>query len=82
LRLSYQPRRKLFTLIFATWIAEKTIHRAYAGARDLLRQGDNRPLVDKTPAVFRFVTERTDDEGRRPLSWPNPTDLWNEEPPG
>jgi hypothetical protein len=29
-----------------------------------------------------FVTEHTDDEGRRLLSWSQLTDLWNEEHPG
>ena len=81
LTLSYHLRRGQFTLTYAQWISEKTLRRAYAGARDHLRQGDNRPLAHKTLAVFRFVTEHVDDEGNR-QSWAQLTDLWNKQHPG
>jgi hypothetical protein len=37
-------------------------------------------MKERTLAVMRFITEHTDDEGNRP-SWPQLSDLWNEEHP-
>jgi hypothetical protein len=39
-------------------------------------------MKERTLAVMRFVTEHTDDEGKRLLSWSQLTDLWNQEHPG
>jgi len=39
-------------------------------------------MKERTLAVMRFVTEHTNDEGRRLLSWSQLTDLWNKENPG
>jgi hypothetical protein len=82
LELSYTRGRGIFTLNFAPWISEKTIRKAYRRCQKVVQGGDNRRMKDKTLAVVRFVTEHTDDEGRRFLSWSQLTDLWNEEHPG
>ena len=39
-------------------------------------------MKERTLAVVRFVTEHTDGEGKRQLSWSQLTDLWNEDHPG
>jgi hypothetical protein len=78
LELSYNRYRRVFTLNFAPWISEKTIRKAYRNCQKVVQGGDNRRMKDRTLAVVRFVTEHTDDEGRRPLSWSQLTDLWNQ----
>jgi hypothetical protein len=82
LRLSYHRRRQVFTLSFAPWISEKTVRKAYRKGQKVVQGGDNRRMKERTLAVVRFVTEHTDDEGRRVLSWSQLTDLWNEQHPG
>jgi hypothetical protein len=78
LELSYHRRRRIFTLNFAPWISEKTFRKAYRKCQKVVQGGDNRRMKDRTLAVVRFVTEHTDDEGRRLLSWSQLTDLWNQ----
>ncbi len=82
LQFSYHRRRQVFTLNFAPWISEKTVRKAYRKGQKVVQGGDNRRMKERTLAVMRFVTEHTDDEGRRLLSWSQLTDLWNEEHPG
>jgi len=82
LRFSYHRHRQVFTLSFAPWISEKTVRKACRKGQQLVQGGDNRRMKDRTLAVMRFVTEHTDDEDRRLLSWSQLTDLWNEEHPG
>ena len=82
LRFSYHRRRQVFTLSFAPWISEKTVRKAYRKGQKVVQGGDNRRMKERTLAVVRFVTEHTDDEGRRLLSWSQLTDLWNEQHPG
>jgi hypothetical protein len=62
-------------LSFAPWISEKSVRKAYRKGREVVQGGDNRPMKERTLAVMRFVTEHTDDEGNRPLSWSRLTDL-------
>jgi hypothetical protein len=81
LELSYNSRRRVFTLNFAPWISEKTIRKAYRRCQIVVQGGDNRRMKERTLAVMRFVTEHTNDEGNRP-SWSQLTDLWNEQHPG
>ena len=66
---------------FAPWISEKTFRKAYRKCQKVVQGGDNRRMQERTLAVMRFVTERTDDEGNRP-SWSQLTDLWNKEHTG
>jgi hypothetical protein len=80
LELSYTRGRGIFTLKFAPWISEKTFRKAYRKCQKVVQGGDNRRMQERTLAVMRFVTEHTDDEGRRP-PWSQLTDLWNEEHP-
>jgi hypothetical protein len=68
LQFSFHRSRRVFTLSFAPWISEKTIRRAYRKAQEVVQGGDNRRMKERTLAVVRFVTEHTDDEGRRLLS--------------
>jgi hypothetical protein len=82
LELSYNSLRRVFTLNFAPWISEKTFRKAYRKCQTVVQGGDNRRMKEKTLAVMRFVTEHTDDQGRRLLSWSRLTDLWNKENPG
>src|SRR5215216_5395023 len=82
LELSYNRNRRVFTLNFAPWISEKTFRRAYRKCHKAVQGGDNRRMKERTLAVMRFVTEHTDDEGRRLRSWSQLTDLWNEQHPG
>ena len=82
LRFSYHRHRQVFTLSFAPWISEKTVRKAYRKGQQLVQGGDNRRMKDRAVAVMRFVTEHTDDEGKRLLSWSQLTDLWNEQHPG
>jgi len=82
LQLSYHRRRRVFTLNFAPWISEKTFRKAYRKCQKVVQGGDNRRMKERTLAVMRFVTEHTDDEGKRLLSWSQLTDLWNKENPG
>src|SRR5215211_1601914 len=82
LELSYNRHRRVFTLNFAPWISEKTLRKAYRKCQKVVQGGDNRRMKERTLAVMRFVTEHTDDEGRRLLSWSQLTDLWNEQHPG
>jgi hypothetical protein len=82
LRFSYHRSRQVFTLSFAPWISEKTIRKAYRRGQKVVQGGDNRRMKERTLAVMRFVTEHTDEEGRRLLSWAQLTDLWNEQHPG
>ena len=82
LQLSYHRRRRVFTLNFAPWISEKTFRKAYRKCQKVVQGGDNRRMKERTLAVMRFVTEHTDDEGKRLLSWSQLTDLWNKEHPG
>jgi hypothetical protein len=81
LKLSYTRGRGIFTLNFAPWISEKTFRKAYRKCQKVVQGGDNRRMGEKTLAVMRFVTEHTDDEGRRP-PWSQLTDLWNKKHPG
>jgi hypothetical protein len=78
LELSYNRHSRFITLTFAPWISEKTFRKAYRKCQKVVQGGDNRRMKDRTLAVVRFVTEHTDDEGRRPLSWSQLTDLWNQ----
>jgi hypothetical protein len=82
LRFSYHRGRQVFTLNFAPWISERTIRKAYRKGQKVVQGGDNRPMKERTLAVMRFVTEHTNDEGRRLLAWAQLTDLWNKEHPG
>ena len=82
LRFSYHRRRQVFTLSFAPWISEKTVRKAYRKGQKVVQGGDNRRMKERTLAVVRFVTEHTDDGGKRLLSWSQLTDLWNEQHPG
>ena|SRR5215207_3408191 len=82
LQLSYHRRRRVFTLNFAPWISEKTFRKAYRKCQKVVQGGDNRRMKERTLAIVRLVSEHTDDEGNRPLSWSQLTDLWNEEHPG
>jgi hypothetical protein len=59
-------------LTFEPWISEDTIRRAYRS----LQLGDNRPLEEKSLALFRFVTEYTE-PGKKP-KWAELTRRWNE----
>jgi hypothetical protein len=81
LELSYNRHSRFITLTFAPWISEKTFRKAYRKCQKVVQGGDNRRMKDRTLAVVRFVTEHTDDEGRRPLSWSQLTDLWNQHHP-
>jgi hypothetical protein len=82
LELSYHRRRRVFTLNFAPWISEKTFRKAYRKCQKVLQGGDNRRMKERTLAVVSFVTEHTDDGGKRLLSWSQLTDIWNKEHPG
>jgi hypothetical protein len=82
LRFTYHRRRQVFTLSFTPWISEKTVRKAYRKAQKVVQGGDNRRMKERTLAVMRFVTEHTNEEGRRLLSWAQLTDLWNEQHPG
>jgi hypothetical protein len=82
LELSYNRRRRIFTLNIAPWISEKTFRKAYRKCQKTVQGGDNRRMQERTLAVMRFVIKHTDDEGKRLLSWSQLTDLWNEEYPG
>jgi hypothetical protein len=82
LELTYHRSRRIFTLNFASWISEKTFRKAYRKCQKIVRGGDNRRMKERTLAVMRFVTNYTDDEGRRLLSWSQLTDLWNKKHPG
>jgi hypothetical protein len=81
LELFYNRYRRVFTLNFAPWISEKTIRKAYRKCQRVVQGGDNRRMQERTLAVMRFVTEHTDDEGKR-STWSQLTDLWNEHYPG
>jgi hypothetical protein len=81
LELSYHRRRQVFTLNFAPWISEKTFRKAYRKCQKVVQGGDNRRLKERTLAIMRFVTEHTDDEGRRP-PWSQLTHLWNKKHSG
>jgi hypothetical protein len=81
LELSYHRSRRVFTLNFAPWVSEKTFRKAYRKCQKVVQGGDNRRMKERTLAVVRFVTEHTDDEGRRLLSWSQLTDLWNGQHP-
>jgi hypothetical protein len=81
LELFYNRYRRVFTLNFAPWISEKTIRKAYRKCQRVVQGGDNRRMQERTLAVMRFVTEHTDDEGKR-STWSQLTDLWNEQYPG
>jgi hypothetical protein len=70
LELSYHRRRRIFTLNFAPWISEKTFRKAYRKCQKVVQGGDNRRMKERTLAVMRFVTEHTDDEGKRLLELP------------
>jgi hypothetical protein len=82
LQFSYHRLRQVFTLNFAPWISEKTVRKAYRKGQKVVQGGDNRRMKERTLAVVRFVTDHTDDEGRRLRSWSQLTDLWNEQHPG
>jgi hypothetical protein len=82
LQLSYNRHSRVFTLNFAPWISEKTVRKAYRKCQKVVQGGDNRRMKQRTLAVLRFVTEHTDGEGKRQLSWSQLTDLWNEDHPG
>jgi hypothetical protein len=82
LELSYNRDNRIITLNFAPWISEKSFRKAYRKCQSVVQEGDNRRMKERTLAVMRFVTEHTDDEGRRLLSWSQLTDLWNEDHPG
>src|SRR5215212_3453076 len=75
LELSYNRRRRVFTLNFAPWISEQTLRKAYRKCQKVVQGGDNRRMQERTLAVMRFVVKHTDDEGNRP-SWSQLTDLW------
>src|SRR5215204_5081825 len=74
LELSYNRYRRVFTLNFAPWISEKTLRKAYRKCQKVVQGGDNRRMKERTLAVMRFVTEHTDVEGKRLLSWSQLTD--------
>jgi len=82
LELSFNLHSRFITLTFAPWISEKTFRKAYRKCQKVVQGGDNRRMKERTLAVMRFVTEHTDDEGRRLRSWSQLTDLWNEQHPG
>src|SRR5829696_1270513 len=79
LELSYNRHSRVITLNFAPWISERTFRKAYRKCQTVVQGGDNRRMKERTLAVMRFVTEHTDDEDNRLLSWSQLTDLWNEE---
>ena len=82
LELSYNRDSRIITLNFAPWISEKTFRKAYRKCQTAVQGGDNRRMKERTLAVMRFVTEHTDYEGKRLLSWSQLTDLWNKKHPG
>ncbi len=79
--LSYHHQRNLFTLVFAPWVSEKTIERAYRGAREHLGMGGYRPLEDKTVDALRFVHENTHRSTQKRVPWKKLMSLWNQRYP-
>ncbi|MDQ4106858.1 MAG: hypothetical protein M3157_06780 [Actinomycetota bacterium] len=80
--LSYDHQRNLFTLVFAPWVSEKTIQRAYRGARQHLAMDGYRPLKKRTVEMLRFVYENTDQYMEKPVPWTRLVDLWSQRHPG
>ena len=75
-RLSYHPRRGVFSLTFAPWISEPTLRQAYRKVRDRAHGGKgNRQPGEKALAVLRFVSERTPPE-KKP-KWTELMKIWN-----
>ena len=75
-RLSYHPRREVFSLTFAPWISEPTLRQAYRKARDRAHGGKgNRQPGEKALAVLRFISERTP-PGETP-KWTELMNSWN-----
>ena len=75
-RLSYHPRRGVFSLTFAPWISERTLRQVYRKARDRTHGGKaNRYPGRKALAVLRFVSERTP-PGKKP-KWTELMENWN-----
>ena len=70
-RVYHRRERGEIALVFAPWILEETIRRAYRS----VQLGDNRPLEKKSLALFRFVTEHTK-PGEKPR-WSELTRSWN-----
>ena len=73
-------RRVGITLQLDAWLSDDEVTRAYREARDELGVPKNVPVKERTLRLFRFVTERTDDAGRRP-SWRELCDEWNRAEP-
>lgn len=82
IELSYDHQRNLFTLIFAPWVSEKTLQRAYRGGRQHLSMGGYRPLEERTVEMLRFVYENFDRSTDKPVPWTRLMDLWNQRRPG
>lgn len=76
---SHNWQNATFSITYLPWISEETVVRAYRLTQRWSNNGrpTRRELPgDKTISVLRFVTERTNQDGRLP-SWSELLRLWN-----
>jgi|SRR5215217_3333322 len=75
---------KNITITADSWVSSETIRKLYRQLQHQIRGGDNRPLSEKSLAVFLFVTEVCADlyySGGEKPSWNELLARWNERHP-